>query len=107
MHTCKKGLAGTVAAGGWWQSHGGGGGNIWKGGCSPHTVKKIENASKNAPHFSIFVPLTGVQILLEASVLNISVISFRSLNYAIETSAYIKGLLQLVFFNFRRRKLKN
>ncbi len=66
MHTPKKGLVAMMVAGGGWRSHRGGGVRSG-GGCSPGAVKKFENAPKNA-HFSIFVPLTGVQILLEASV---------------------------------------
>ena len=56
-----------MAAGVCWESPRGGG--KLEGGAPLEQSKKIENASKNARHFSIFVPLMGVQILLEASVL--------------------------------------
>ncbi len=39
-----------------------------EGGAPLLQSKKIENASKNSRHFSIFVPLMGVEIPLEASV---------------------------------------
>ncbi len=46
---------------------------VWRGVLPSSSQKKFENAPKKARrHFSIFVPLTGVQMLLEASVCSVT-----------------------------------